>query len=296
MPYIPVSIVQVHIQQLTTLAVAESTSKSYARGWCMFKWFAEQYHVNMNSIKEHNLLEFISFLSLSGFAASTVQLYLTGVRHHLKLQGRNSFKDSFVIKMVVKGVSSRYLVPDIRLPINIALLHDMWNVLSIVVKNPYMVKLYRSMFTLAYHGLLRPGEVTYTPHAIKVQHVYFVYENVHLYLHSSKAKTGPFPQKVVVAPQPGICLVTDLHTYLQVRPCIPGALFRKENGLPVHYHELLDLMDRLAKFLDLPTDRFKPHSFCIGATTDLHLKGYSSQVIQKKGRWSSAAFQRYIRV
>ena len=60
----------------------------------------------------------------------------------------------------------------------------------------------------------------------------------------------------------------------------------------MHYHELLDLMDRLAKFLDLPTDRFKPHSFRIGATTDLHLKGYSSQVIQKKGRWSSAAFQR----
>ena len=216
-----------HIQQLTTLAVAESTSKSYARGWCMFERFAEQYHVNMNSIKEHNLLEFISFLSLSGFAASTVQLYLTAVRHHLKLQGRNSFKDSFVIKMVVKGVSSRYSVPDIRLPINIGLLHDMWNILPIVVRNPYMVKLYRSMFTLAYHGLLRPGEVTYTPHAIKVEHVYFVYENVHLYLHSSKAKTGPFPQRVVVAPQPGICPVTDLHTYLQVRPCIPGALFRK---------------------------------------------------------------------
>ena len=210
MPYIPVSIVRVHIQQLTTLAVAEeSTSKSYA---------------------------------------SKVQLYLTGVRHHLKLQGKNSFKDSFIIKMVVKGVSSRYSVPDIRLPINIGLLYDMWNILPIVIRNPYMVKLYRSMFTLAYHGLLRPGEVTYTLHAIKVEHVYFVCENVHLYLHSSKAKNGPFPQRVVVAPQQGICPVTDLHTYLQVRPCIPGALFRKENGLPVHYHELLDLMDRLAKF------------------------------------------------
>ena len=257
---------------------------------------AEQYCVDVNRIKEHNLLEFISFLSLSGFAASTVQLYLTGVRHHLKLQGKNSFKDSFIIKMVVKGVSSRYSVPDIRLPINKGLLHDMWNILPIIVRDHYMVKMYRSMFTLAYHGLLRPGEVTYTPHAIKVKHVYFVYQNVHLYLHSSKAKTGPFPQRVVVAPQPGICPVSDLHTYLQVRPCIPGALFRKENGLPVHYQELLSLMDKLAHFLDLPTDRFKPHSFCIGATTKLHLKGYSPQVIRKIGRWSSAAFQRYIHV
>ena len=118
MPFIPVSIVWAHIQQLTTLAVAESTSRSYSRGWCMFEWFVEQYSVDVNRIREHNLLEFISFLSLSGFAASTVQLYLTGVRHHLKLQGKNSFKDSFIIKMVVKGVSSRYSVPDIRLPIN----------------------------------------------------------------------------------------------------------------------------------------------------------------------------------
>ena len=294
MPFIPVSIVRVHIQQLTALAVAESTHKSYARGWCMFERFADQYNVDTNGVKEHNLLEFVSFLSLSGFAASTVQLYLTGVRHHLKLQGKNSFKDSFVIKMVVKGVTSRYTVPDIRLPINIGLLHDMWNVIPIILRNQYLVKMYRSMLTLVYHGLLRLGEITYTPHVIKVEHTFFVHQNVHLYLHSSKTNNSPFPQRVVVAPQQGICPVADLHIYLQVRPCISGALFRKENGLPVHYHKLLSLRDKLAKFLDLPTDRFKPHLLRIGATTDLHLKGYSPKVIKKRGRWSSAAFQRYI--
>ena len=57
----------------------------------MFLGFAQQYQVDLTSIKEYNLLEFISFLSLSGFAASTVQLYLVGVRHHLKLRCQNCF-------------------------------------------------------------------------------------------------------------------------------------------------------------------------------------------------------------
>ena len=96
------------------------------------------------------------------------------------------------------------------------------------------------------------------------------------------------------SPQSGIYPVADLHIYLQVWPCIPGALFQKENGLLVHYHELLSLMDKVAKFLDLSTDRFKPYSLCIGATTDLHLKSDTPEVIKKRGRWSSAAFQRYI--
>ena len=198
--------------------------------------------------------------------------------------------------MVVKGVLSRYSVPDIRLPINIDLLHDMWNIIPILVRDQYLVKMYRIMFTLAYHGLLRPGEVTYTPHAVKVEHTFFVHQNVHLYLQSSKNNNGLFPQRVVVAPQPGICPVADLHVYLQVRPCILGALYHKENGLPVHYHELLSLMEKLAKFLDLLVDRFKLHSFYIGATMDLHLRSFTPEVIKNRGRWSSPAFQRYIRV
>ena len=71
--------------------------------------------------------------------------------------------------MVVKGVSSKYSTPDIKLPINIGLLHGMWDIIPIVVKDPYSVRMFRCMFTLTYHGLLRPGEITYTPLAVKVE-------------------------------------------------------------------------------------------------------------------------------
>ena len=296
MSFIPVSIVRAHIQQLTTLALAESTQKLYVRGWTMFLGFAQQYHVDLNSIKEYNLLEFISFLSLSGFVASMVQLYLAGVRHHLKLRGQNSFNNSFIIRMVVKGVSTRFPEQDVRLPITLDLLADMWDVLPYIVHDQFQITMFHCMLTLGYHALLRPGELTYSPHTVQVEKVYFVQQQVHIYLTSSKMHKEPFPQQVIVTSQPSRCPIQDLCNYLQVWPWVLGALFRKESGLPVHYHELHNIISRLANFLNLPQDHYKPHSLRIGATTDLHLRGYTNEAIKKKGRWSSAAFYRYIHI
>ena len=296
MSFIPVSTVRAHIQQLTTLALTESTQKSYARGWTMFLGFAQQYNIDLNRIKEYNLLEFISFLSLSKFAASTMQLYLAGVRHHLKLRGQNSFNNNFIIRMVVKEVSTRFPEQDIRLPITLDHLHDIWEVLPYVIHDRFQITMFHCMLTMGYHGLLHPGEITYSPHVIKVENVYFIKQYVHLYLMSSKAHREPFPQRVVVAPQQQMCPVQDLCNYLQVRPWVPGALFCKESGLPVHYHKLHSIINRLANFLNLPQECYKPHSLHIGATTNLHLKGYNNEVIKKKGRWSSSAFYRYIQI
>ena len=116
----------------------------------------------------------------------------------------------------------------------------------------------------------------------------------YIYLTSSKAHREPYPQRVVVAPQCDRCPIQDLWNYLQMRPWVLGVLLRKESGLPVHYHELHTIISHLANFLNLPQDHFKPHSLCIGATTDLHLKGYNNDPIKKRGRWSSVAFYRYI--
>ena len=167
----------------------------------MFLGFTQQYQVDLTSIKEYNLLEFISFLSLLGFAVSTVQLYLARVRHHLKLRGQNCFNNSFIIRMVVKGVSTRFPELDMCLLIMLELLADMWDVLPYIMHDRFQITMFRCMLTLGCHGLLRPGEITYSPHVVKVENMYFVKQHVHIYLTSSKAHREPYPQRVVVAPQ-----------------------------------------------------------------------------------------------
>ena len=139
---------------------------------------------------------------------------------------------------MVKGVSTRFPEPDVCLPITLDLLADMWDVLPYIVHDRFQINMFCCMLTLGYHGLLRPGEITYSPHVVKVENVYFVKQHVHIYLTSSKTHREPYPQRVVVAPQHYRCLIQELHNYLQMRLWVPGALFRKESGLPVHYHEL----------------------------------------------------------
>ena len=86
-----------------------------------------------------------------------------------------------------------------------------------------------------------------------------------------------------------------LRDYLKVRPVVKGPLYLASDGIPVQYQMVLKLFQMLTEFLDLPVDRYKPHSLHIGATTELHVQGYSNKVIQERDRWSSKAFQKYIR-
>ena len=76
---------------------------------------------------------------------------------------QNSFNNSFIIRMVVKGVSTRFPKLDVHLPIMLDLLHDMWVVLPYLIHDRFQITMFHCMLTLEYHGLLCPGEIMYSP-------------------------------------------------------------------------------------------------------------------------------------
>ena len=163
-----------------------------------------------------------------------------------------------------------------------------------VVQDFYMVMMYRSMLTLVFHGLLHPGEFTYSPHVVRIENVFFDNGAVIILLPTSKAHNKNFAQRIRVPPQRGHCPVSYLIDYLKVRPFAPGSLFVKQDNMLIQNNVVLTLFQDLAQFLDPPTHCYKPHSLRFGATTKLRIKGFTNQVIQSRGRWSSQAFQRYI--
>ena len=112
-----------------------------------------------------------------------------------------------------------------------------------------------------------------------------------LYFPTSKTHQFPFWQQLRIAPCPQLCLVAALLRYLHIRPVQPGALFVMQNNTPVQYPTILKLFRHLAQFLDLPAERYMPHSLRIGDTTELYVKGFSNGIIKQRGRWASAAFQ-----
>ena len=239
-------------------------------------------------------MEFISYLSLSSLAPATILLYIAGVRANFCWQGLPTFNDSFMIKMMLKGGSPKHKDPDIWLPVTKQILHQMCEALILILPDYYMVQLYKSILTLAFHALLRPGEFSYSPHVVRIEHVFVDNMGVTIYLASSKTHQFPFCQRVRVTPQQQHCPVRYLLNYLAIRPIEPGVLYVGPNNLPVQYPVVLTLFDKLSEFLDLPAGRYKPHSLRIGAMTELHVKGFYNEIIKQHGRWSSNAFQRYM--
>ena len=144
--------------------------------------------------------------------------------------------------------------------------------------------MYTSMLTLAFNGLLWPGEFTYSLHVVRVEYVWFHKGEVVLYFPTSKTHQFPFCQQVRIVPSPQLCLVAALLRYLHIRPVQPGALFVMQNNIPVQYPTVLKLFRHLAQFLDLPAEWYMPHFLRIGATTELYVKGFSNNIIKQRGR------------
>ena len=152
---------------------------------------------------------------------ATIHLYVSGIRANLHWQGLNTFQNSFVIKMMLKGMSAKHREPDIQLSITREILGQMCSMLACIVGDPYLTVMYTSMLTLAFNRLLWPGEFTYSLHMVEVEHVWFQDGDVVLYFPSSKTDQFPFCQQVRVSPQTQLCPVACLLQYLHLRPVQP---------------------------------------------------------------------------
>ena len=132
------------------------------------------------------LVDFVAFLSLGGLASSTIVTYISRVKYHLRMRGAHDFSDSFLLQITLKGVTSQPYQPDVRLPITLPVLVQMLQVLPLVHDNGYEVCMYSAILTLGFHGLFRPGELTFSPHTITVHNVHIRSNKASILLPSSK--------------------------------------------------------------------------------------------------------------
>ena len=242
----PVSTLQQYVRKLTALVYKESTYKSYSRAWQLFLQFARGYGIPVHDMKEHQFMEFISYLSVSGLAPAMILLYVSGVQANLCWHGLTAFKDSFVIKMMLKGVTAKHREPDIHLPITREILRQICSALACLVHDPYSVIMYTSILTLAFNGLLKLEEFTYSLHMVRVEYVWFQNGDMVMYFPLSKTHQFPFCQQVRVSLQPALCPVSCLLRYLHIRPVQPGALLINQFNIPVQYPAVLKLFRLLA--------------------------------------------------
>lgn len=168
----------------------------------------------------------------------------------------------------------------------------------------YLGTLLKAMFSVAYFGLLRVGEMVQSAHQIKYKNVHFAKnkKKITLLLESSKTHSkNDKPQKVVlpqVAELPQYCPVTLLKAFMKLRESSSNsqALFILQGGQPVTAAMFRGWMRRILKHIGLANKLYDTHSFRSGRCCDLRKLGYSLEAIKQAGRWVSSAIIVYLKL
>ena len=178
-------------------------------------------------------------------------------------------------------------------------------------QQPYLSLLYRTLFTIAYYGMFRIGELTSGSHPVRAQDVQVSYDKKKLLftLHTSKTHgLDSEPQRIKISS------VDKEKTNKRSKhlPC-PYQLMREygkargpyqhENDpffvfsdgsrvTPAHFRACLKLVLEKAGYNPA---LFSGHSFRIGRSNDLLKLGLSVETIKKLGRWKSNAVFKYLK-
>lgn len=159
---------------------------------------------------------------------------------------------------------------------------------------------------LAYFGFLRSAEFT-------VPNMQSYASDIHLSLTDiavdsmvnpsclsvfiKASKTDPFRRGTHIfigKGNPPVCAVSAMPFYINVRGSSPCPLFILRSGQPLSRDTLTKWLKDILSLAGI-VGNYSSHSFRIGAATVAARNGLPDHLIQSFGRWSSNAYQGYIR-
>ena len=199
-----------------------------------------------------------------------------------------------------------------RLPIQCGLLElILFEIERVYSQQPYLDILFKTLFVIAYYGLMRPGEVTKSQHVVKAKdvHVGLNKEKIMLVLYTSKTHDrGNIPQKIRITSnktektgkyaERHFCPFKLITEYLLTRPEYTSdeeQFFVYSDRSPVTAEQARKLLRKILKLLGLNDKLYDLHSARIGRTNDLLKFNYSIEEVCRMGRWRSTCVYKYIR-
>lgn len=283
--------------------MAPSTRKTYERGLNAFKEFRSKFGIpEVWPVPLKDICQFIAYSFEGNMSQATLKCYLAGISFACKF---NEFPDptqKFIVKKLVEGFGrSQYKAPDARLPITYEILVSLIQVLPFVCNSSYETLLFQTSFSVAYHGLLRIGEIAVSNgqmnHIIKIADVSMINNLCKLKVPSSK--TDQFGKGWEILLQSNedrnSCPVVLLNKYMGARPLVPGPLFCHFSGSPLTRYQFVSVLKKSLARVGINFKLYSSHSFRIGRATSLSLNGVPDHLIMEMGRWKSGAYKNYIR-
>ena len=199
-------------------------------------------------------------------------------------------------------------------PIRRALLNIILEKFNIIFGGqPYLLLLYRALFSTAYFGLFRVGELTLSDHVVRASNVHIATNKKKLMFILFTSKTHGMnvkPQTIKITSEKvkdssrgskdySFCPFYLLQQYLLIRN---KALVKDEqffvfrDNSPVKPEHMRSVLRLALKEIDLDTKLYTVHGLRGGRAVDL-VEDFkiSVQTVMKLGRWTSNAVYAYIK-
>ena len=137
-----------HLRGLMGSALTSSSRKSYQRAWRVFQIFHQRFYKSSDfrlPLSSPQIALFISHLSASNLAPSTITSYLSAISYVHKIKGLQDRTKSFLILKLLTALG-RQRSTDVRLPITRPVLHELVGSLRYTNSSAFQRSLYSTMF------------------------------------------------------------------------------------------------------------------------------------------------------
>ena len=289
-----------------------STKRNYLSVWRSFNRFYIRLDRKPESW-EDRLVLFVGFLIQNKKKSSTIKSYISAIRAMLQGIKVKLQENVFLIKALTRACRLHIDKVHTRQPIHRNMLVKLLAKAKEKFKNqPYLSLLYRTIFTTAYFGLFRIGELTTSDHPVKAVDVKLAKtkKKVKFILRSSKTHGKESKPQIVKISSSELGAVSRkannaiypfklIKKYIAARKsCLsrdePFFIFRDRS--PVKVHHVNAVLKDLLLAANYDTNLFSFHSLRGGGRAqDLLKLGLSIETIKRLGRWKSNAIYNYLK-
>lgn len=294
-------------------SIADSTRRTYKSGLNKYLSFCHQYGIlSPLPASESSLCYFVVALARQGLAPGTIKIYLAAVRHAQVVAGLPDIRATPLprLQLVQNGVRREHAVhgppQKVRLPMTPSLLRRLRSA-WLNPPQPFDNVMLWAAASSCFFGFFRASEITVPTGSAFDTAVHLAWGDVAVdsLTHPSKvrfflkrSKTDQFGRGVEVfvgVTGDEACPVQAVIAYVHRRGKAPGPFFRLQDGSALTKARFVEGVRQALLRCGVSPNGYSGHSFRIGAATAAAQMGVEDSTIQALGRWSSAAFLRYIR-
>lgn len=241
-------------------------------------------------IPEEQVRGFLTAESL--YSPSKTLMYVAGLSYLSKLTGNSDPLEDPITRFMVIGLKRRAgILRDKYLPVTIEVLRSLLGALETVCITHYECLLFRALFTVAFFGALRIGEMVakhrdvLQPELLYLSDLQLIERRVVFHLRNSSVGQERHVISLGLSGEPWVCPVLAVQSYVMVRSQLEGPLFMHLDNRTVTKREFLTVLRGALQLLGLCPEQYGVHSFWLGTAVTAARCGYPREDVTRLARW-----------